>query len=54
MTKSNLKNQLWRHFSNIIVLRHRNTSQDFFILGPSQLKFLATPVSSNSSSIRPI
>jgi len=44
-----LKNQLWRHFSNDIVITSpknvtNQTSQDFSILGPFQSKFLATSV----------
>jgi len=43
------KNQLWCHFSDVIVpMSPKNvtkiTSQDFSILVPSQSKFLATPM----------
>jgi len=44
------KNELWRHFCDVIGIMSQNdvtkiTSQNFFILGsPSQSKFLATPV----------
>jgi len=44
-----LRNQLSRNFSDVIIITFpkyvtKLTSQDFSILGPSQSKFLATPV----------
>jgi len=46
ITKSNLTNQLWHHFSDVIVITLSNviklTSQDFSILDPPNQKFLAT------------
>jgi len=44
-----LKNQLSRHFSDVIIITSSKNviklmSQDFSILGPSQSKLLATPV----------
>jgi len=39
------KNQLRRHFSDVIVITPPKTSQHFYILDPSHSKFLATSVS---------
>jgi len=40
-----LKNQLWHHHNYVTEKCHQTiTTQDFSILGPSQSKFLATPV----------
>jgi len=49
MTKWYFKNQLWRHFSDVIVITSSKNvtklkSQGFSILGLSQSKFLATQV----------
>jgi len=46
MAKSNLKNQFWCHCSDVIFITSpinvtKLTSQDFYILGLSQSKFLA-------------
>jgi len=50
MMKSNLKKSVmtsfqWRHHYYVTEKCNHLTSQDFSILGPSQSKFLATPVS---------
>jgi len=49
MTKSKFKNKLWRQFSDVIAITSpknvtKLTSQDFLFLGPSQSRFLVTPV----------